>query len=286
VYAVNVGGTATTVDGLVEDDFRFEARESLNGSPALEEVVDDDSDTVHVLDPAALKPMLRAPRAGQLAATTPGGTTLDALLAHQWVVDSTGAPYIYPPAGQTRAFGQDPILDSLSVLDDAAADIGESSLVSRFNPESETYKASEDPFPRPASGSGVLRYDYTAPPIPKASEVGVVPTPAEFRKMSVYVKDGIVIQVREDIDVRDRLSDLERTYGVKFTGLSPQRATAVAVAALNALRQGQGLPPIMEYQRVLSLQNVGSDLHVTAPPGAVPGNLGILVDRGAATIAS
>ena len=88
----------------------------------------------------------------------------------------------------------------------------ESLEVKRFDPEdlSPVYNRSEDTFPRPSRDSGVIRYDFRRPPLPAVSAAagsgaggqGAYPAAKHFRRMAVYVKDGLIIQVREAIDLQ------------------------------------------------------------------------------------
>lgn len=83
--------------------------------------------------------------------------------------------------------------------------IGGSRGVKRFNLEDIEYKPSEDPWRQPAKVQGEERYDLIRPVLPKREEEmqqgqGRI-SEAQFRKTSVFVRQGKVEQVCQMVDV-------------------------------------------------------------------------------------
>jgi hypothetical protein len=293
-YIDNSGGNEVNVQGVVVDDFRYKARLTIAGKPVLDEIGSDDAVADRLSDPNGFA-LLRAPAAAASAAgssakpapdqLSPEATT-QRLLAGSWVVDPSGAPSVISAASLKRKLGEDPILDSLTVWDYVEQATQQAFTVKRFNAEAVDYKAKEDPFPKPEKGSGVTRYDLVAPFLPAANGGGAnqaVPDPKHFRKMSVYVKDGRVIQVLEKIDVVARLGDLARKYGIKFpAGASDEEKAAFAIKVINEVRVGQGGDPIRVRDMSFAVRDIGKPLTVALPSDAAAGYLSVLRDRGRA----
>jgi hypothetical protein len=308
------GDHETDVRGLVEDDFRYKARVAEDGKPVLDEVVSDDALAVRFLDPAQMSRFLRKPvkanqggsgvggngngnsqglttpgSAGNLggAGATPGEPSAAELLAtRRWVLDPAGAPSTFATANTDQTLGDDPIADARDAFAYVERAINEAVRVVEFNPESLEYRKDEDPFPTPAPHSGVTRYDFERPNLPKASQTGgganqVTPDTRHFRKMSVYVKDKRVIKVMEKIDVESRLKDLAEIYDTKFPAdRSKAELAAIAVEALNVIRTGQGQDPIRMRDMEFSLKDLGTDVKVDMPTDTTKGSLALLQNRG------
>jgi hypothetical protein len=302
------GDHETDVRGLVEDDFRYKARVAEDGRPVLDEVVSDDALTVRFLDPTQIVRFLRKPTKAKQGgsgvggsgsaptpepAANPGGgatpgqpTAAEVLATKRWVLDSAGAPSSFATANTDQTLGDDPIADSREVFAYVDRAINEAVRVVEFNPESLEYRKDEDPFPTPAPHSGVTRYDFERPTLPKASQTGsgsnqVTPDVRHFRKMSVYVKDKRVIRVLEKVDVESRLKDLAQIYDTKFPADRPKaEVAAIAVEALNVIRTGQGQDPIRMRDMEYSLKDLGTAVKVDMPTDTTKGSLALLENRG------
>ena len=304
------GDHETDVRGLVEDDFRYKARVAEDGKPVLDEVVSDDALAVRFLDPAQMSRFLRKPvkanqggtgvggngngqgvatpePAGNQGGATPGEPSAAELLGtRRWVLDPAGAPSTNAVANTDQTLGDDPIADARDVFAYVERAINEAVRVVEFNPESLEYRKDEDPFPTPAPHSGVVRYDFERPNLPKASQTGgganqVTPDTRHFRKMSVYVKDKRVIKVMEKVDVESRLKDLAEIYDTKFPAdRSKAELAAIAVEALNVIRTGQGQDPIRMRDMEFSLKDLGTSVKVDMPTDTTKGSLALLENRG------
>jgi hypothetical protein len=303
------GDHETDVRGLVEDDFRYKARVATDGKPVLDEVVSDDALAVRFLDPAAIGQFLRKPTTAKQGGSGVGGSgsapapdtsadsggssrtagepsAAEVLATKRWVLDSAGAPSAFATAGTGRTVGDDPVADARAVLAYVNRAIDEAARVVEYNPESLDYRKDEDPFEPPKNGSGVTRYDFVQPKLPRASQTGtgsnqVTPDARHFRKMSVYVKDKRIIRAVEKIDVQPLLDDLEKIYDANFPAEVPKRVlAAIAIEALNVIRTGQGQDPIRMRDMEYSLKDLGTDVKVDMPTDTTKGSLALLQNRG------
>lgn len=301
------GTRQTEVQGLVEDDLRYKARVSVGGVAVLDEAVSDDALAVRLIQPTALGDFLRRPTekgkggsgVGSAEPATPEAPTAigsdgdapdpaAALRSRRWVLDKAGAPAVFSanPA-EERGLGADPVLDSLDIFAHVERAIDEADYVAEFNEESiePVYRKDEDPFDKPEKGSEVIRYDFAAPKLPKASDRAggnqVTPDARHFRKMAVYVKEGRVLQVSEVIDVTARLDDLAEVYETKFPrDRKPEEVAAVAIDALNTIRIGQGQDPIRLRTMSYNLKDLGDPVKVDMPTEVVETSLALLQNRG------
>ena len=81
-----IAGRRLAIDGIVEDDYRYQATVLVDGSPVYSEVVADDARYVRVFSPELVVP---DGRASELGALDPA---YEAALSGNWVVDPKGAP--------------------------------------------------------------------------------------------------------------------------------------------------------------------------------------------------
>ena len=294
----------TAVRGLVEDDFRYKARVAVDGRPVLDETVSDDALYDRFLEPGRIGDFLRQPKkqdqggtglgSDQAAPAKPSGrrraeegpTAAQLLPTRRWVLDPAGAPAVFGSPDDKRLLGDDPVLDALDVFAYVERAIGSAARVVEFNEESLEYRPKEDPFPKPKKGSKVTRFDFEAPKLPKAADTSpggnqVTPDTRHFRKLSVYVKDGQVVQILEKIDVESRLDDLAKLYDTKFPADRPKsEVAAIAVEALNVIRRGQGEDPVRLRSMSYKLADVGGDVKVDLPTDATKASLALLENRG------
>jgi hypothetical protein len=212
------------VQGIVVDDFRYKLQLSLNDTPAIEEIVDDDAVAVRFLDAGLVDGFTDRQVVDKVDQTTnvPGATVIDALKAKRWVLDDAGAPSAVvdlreeKDSNGTRQQSRDPLFEARTALAYVRRTAANNFV--KYDPETlnPTYRRDEDPFPKPAKGSGVTRYDSQLVDLPPASSATSGSTPqlpsiANFRKMAVYVKGGRVIAVREFIGLSPRqLRDLTK----------------------------------------------------------------------------
>ena len=299
-------GAVTTVQGIVEDDFRYQARMLRDGDPVLDRVVSDDTVAVRFIEPETLAQFVDKEMSGLVETDTDidGVTVFDALQARRWVVDPGGAPPQLVSVDAASDPGVDPIFDALRQIDRARAATLETEVgFVEYDEDSISlvYRADEDPFPVPESGSGVTRFDLVQPEFPTASEAenGALPGEGAFRKMVVYVKDGRVIQVMEDIgltpsrldDFRDFMLRLVATgapedvrAGFESTVESTEGAALgqFLLDSLNTFRDLQGDPPVRFRTTSYELLDIGDDaLQVTLPAGElITADLAVLVNLG------
>lgn len=279
------------VRGMVEDDFRFKARVTLDGDDVLDQVVSDDAMALRFLDPSVLPNFI-------VERDTDEPSTVESLALSRWVLDDDGAPPLGAAAVEDRVRGADPVVDALTMFEYVELAMADAGDVSVFNPESIYYRADEDPFPHPDEASGIERYDILPKGFPNASERGpdgapLFPSVAQFRKMAVYVRDGVVIQVRERIAAEGRvLEDLEgfvrRLVGEQSPRLLDQFDDDVAqlpddgalaeylLGFLNIGLQQAGREVVTFRSMAFELVNIGQSLEVALPTDVVEGDLGFV----------
>jgi hypothetical protein len=240
--------------------------------------------------PAAGATPAASPTAGSIAeqvngpaATVPAGVP-GALQSGLWVVDKAGAAALTAGANQVQVVGKNPLLDALTSLEYVRTAVDQASDVAKFNPESETYRPKLDPFPRPAAGT--TRYDVVPPILKPRSKNGSgqlqlsLPDTTFFRLMAVYVKDGVVVEVREKIDIVLRLEDVQSNLQARLgdfvkvgQGASVQTQASALETTLNRQLPLAGKPPIRLRELEVRFANLGHPAPVAVPDGAVPGDL-------------
>jgi len=199
---VTNAGVKTEVQGVIEDDFRYRSKLFINGKGVMDEIVHDDALAEKFAEPDELAKFVR--RNSLPTAPVEGlptkAETVQELKTGQWVIDPSGAPSILGQAAEGRQQGDDPIYDSRTIFQ-YLEHTARTMPVIKFNPDALEYKPKEDPFPKPGKGSGVIRYDFVRAPVPRPSQSGggnqAVPDTINFRKMAVYVKNGIILRVLE-----------------------------------------------------------------------------------------
>jgi hypothetical protein len=184
--------------------------------------------------------------------------------------------------------GNDPMFDAVTALQYVRTAVDAAAFVRKYDPESlePTYKPAEDPFPRPARGSGIDRYDLKEEPLPAASVNGsfAAPQVSNFRKMAVYVRHGRVIEVREKIDVLSHVAELAHNYHASV----PQGAHATAADQINFVVQlynryavASGNDPLRVRTMTLQLLDVGQPQTVQVPTqDVVTGSASLLPFQG------
>lgn len=324
-------GTTTRVDLLVTDDYRYKAQVSVDGQPALDVIVRDDALAVRVIDVDAaaeavgeavaaatsggasgipgLPQIPQAPATEASDSTSDGGDgaggatspptseVIQALETRNWVIDPTGAPELFSAtAGKVLEEGEGgiiaPVLEALRSLQATENAIRQAREVKRFNEENLEYDRRADTFPKPESGSTVLRYDLFPQGLPNPNQgIGsaqeTLPDEHHFRRMSIYLDGGEVAQVLEAIEINPRLlDDIEGRYDIALPLDEEERAAQIAVEELNALRLAAGLDPIEPKLVSVEILEVDGTEAILLPDTGVAGNLKSLVQVKAAEASS
>jgi hypothetical protein len=298
-------GVTTVVEGEVEDDFRYRARLSRGGRHLMDEVVVDDELFIRFTQPQGIQAMLVSGAGRGEETAVDGVRVVDALESRRWVRDPHGAPSILRTADIEETLGTDPVAEARSVLRYAEQMIGRAWAISRYNPESLDYKPSEDPFPTPEDGSGVTRFDYVAPFFPRGdqstSAAEAVASSRHFRKMAVYVKDGLVIRVMEQIAatgdvaenfvryIRNALETDQSTlaqFEQAIEQVPEDQMSDFLITSWNLVRQTMGEDPIRARTMSYELVDLGEDIRLAAPAGdeVIEGDLSALQGRGFRTL--
>jgi hypothetical protein len=304
VYDVRAPEESAQVKGLVEDDFRYKARVIINSTDAYDEVVSDDTLALRFISPERVNPLVDRDRLGSADLRTDfqGVTVLDALRSRHWVVDPRGAPSVTAANQADDELGDDYVLDAISALDYVERAASQALGVQRFDDEDLTpaYASSEDIFPKPQRGSGVDRYDLVRPDLPPpAQQIGggdaILPTAKHFRKMAVYVRDGVVIQVREAIELRGKAlddfvgylrtlleeaeapSEVREQYERDVRQTPRRQLGTYLLEVVNELLRQFGADLVPARFMNLDLRDIGGDIDVDLPRGEiVRGDLGVL----------
>jgi hypothetical protein len=251
-------GSLVQVRGLIEDDFRYKARLTVDGADAIDEVVNDDALAVRFLEPSFVD---------KFTSREGDRDTRAQLAARYWVTDPVGAPSIGDAAVTDRLIGIDPIVDSLSVVDYVQDAISASRGVAKFNTEALDYRPAEDPFPRPAPGSGVVRWDLHPPDMPRADALETGQGNASlarapvFRKMAVYVKNGKVVQIREQVAAKFDLLEKFHDYIDRLLDKAGGKANADLKAQIKEIEDDPALlEALCLFTLNIALGQAGEDL--------------------------
>jgi hypothetical protein len=269
-YTQSASDTTVSVTAIVEDSYRYSAELRLDGPAIYQEVVVDDALAARAMTPTALTILARP----SVAPSSP-------LRSGAWVLDKTGAPAAVHVGSQNL----DPILSSLNVLSTVQREINEGGGVSVFDPTSLSYQPRDDPFPKP--GKGETRYDVAAQALPtlagvSGSNAGTLPTPANFRRLSVYVANGHVTGVREQIGIAAQQAvKVQAAFGLAADrGLTGDALATADLIAINAVLSKAGLAAISAESLTVILAPKPAGFVVMLPAQSIQGSLYALRDRG------
>jgi hypothetical protein len=313
-YTVNSPDAAYQVQGLVEDDFRYKARLIRDSEPVFDEVVNDDAIAVRFAQPDLLGPFVDDSQreVADLDTDLTGVSVIDVLEAKRWVLDPNGAPSLTDSSRTLRNQGKDPVFDALGVFDYVEQAMAEAFEVKKWSADdlNPAYRVSEDVFPRPSDGSGVVRYDLRRPFLPPIGTVSGSSSDSflatkHFRKMAIYVKDGKILRVMERVEVTGKAAEdfvgyvkqVLKAIGLpkeeidafddSLDGLNDKERSDTLLAAVNQGLEASGQPLIAVRTMTIDIEDIGDDdIEATLPTDTIEGSLGILVNRGQKTEAA
>jgi hypothetical protein len=256
------------VTGAIADDYRWRVRAVLPGRGYVEEVAFDDALAVRTDDPGY----------------TSGAE--HTVAPNEWVVDPKANNDLWSNEADSS-----PMSDALTVLRYVRGAINESADVVTFNPQSQDYRPKFDPFPKPVAG--VERYDVV-PPALKPRDVSTavgqasqLPGVRYFRRMSLYVKDGRITEIREQISVYSALSDPRShiaarigDYGITLPKGSLHTQARYLENALSTTAQRLGLSAVEDRTLDVTFGISGDVPDVELPQGAKRANLRALTSAG------
>ena len=238
------------ISGVISDDYRYRIASTVDGLESSSMVVVDDA---------------RAVRNGT------GG----------WQVDPHGATNLFAATANTvvRVPTANRFKDMLQILKYVRTAIGEAATVVKFNPDSQDYRPKFDPVPKPSKD--VLRYDIVPPtlaprdPTTAAGNAAQLPGVRYFRKMAIYVRDDLVVQVREHVSISDTLRDPRSRLASRIGDYNitpPQDATIHEQAtyieqAVNATARRIGQPGVRIHDLDVRFSHLGERMPVTLPTG-------------------
>lgn len=274
------GGAVTTVEVEVEDDFRHRAIWDEDGTVVYEEVVRDDALAVLAHKPAVVVDRLGRP---ELELADDGTTGAQELVTGEWIVDEVGAPTL-TPVMTVDGLGLDPVVDAVGILQLVLTSVEQSPVVTRWDDSGLEYDPERDPFRAPESGADdeEVRYDVApAPPISRAqvtdATAAAAVSPAMLRQMAIYVRDGLVTEVRLRIDASGVFEQLEKAYGLDSSGTDRERSVR-AFDAANEARQELGDDPIVARDVSVTFAEAAG-VTIVMPTGKVA-SLAFLKNRG------
>lgn len=282
--------TDVKVRGAIADDYAYKVRVSFQGVDAIDEVAVDDGLGMRFLVPEALDTLLaRSPIAtatvGAAVGSSESGTTLEALRSRRWVLDPSGAPDLTAASLQKLTVGGDPVLDALTVFAYLELAMVEAARVVRLNTDALDYFPDEDPFDVPKEGSSVIRYDLRPPEIASfaSSASGELPDVRHFRRMSVYVNKGVIVQVSERVDVGTTLDRLIEALEIKVPrGASRGQLSTIAFGVLNQLRTTRRIGAIRIRNMSMEFVDLNKPVQIQLPSEAIEGSLNVIPNRGRA----
>jgi len=227
-----------------------------------------------------------APTAAAVAPPTP--EVIQALETRNWVTDPTGAPELFSAtAGKVLEEGEGgiiaPVLEALRSLQAVENALQRAASVSRFNEENPNYDRRVDTFPKPETGSAVLRFDLFPPALPNPNQgLGApqesLPDDQHFRRMAIYIDNGRVSNVLEAIEINPRLlDDIEGRYDIDLPLENEDRAASMAIEELNSQRLAAGLDPIGAGTVTVEVLDIDGTEAILLPTEGATGNLKGLV---------
>lgn len=303
--------TSTTVAGAIEDDFRFKALTTYDGQPAFEEIVRDDALALRFHDPNVIGKLVDPTRIDTADTSTEldGITAIQALQSKRWVIDPAGAPAVTAFGTAATDIGADPVFDAITSLRYVETALVEAFSVDEWRADAlnPTYTKSEDAFPKPEEGSGVIRYDLRRLFLPAAGDAGgaggqrSLASTKNFRKMAIYVKDGRVIRVLERIEVTGKMidtvvdytrallkesrapDDLVRQFERLAAGVPNEALGRQLLTFLNGLLEQLGVAPVLARTMSLEFKRGEGTIAVDLPQAdVIKGSLEVMLASAAA----
>jgi len=306
----------TTVSAEIADSLRYKLLLNIDGRPIWQKVVRDDAVADLFLDPkedttyagAGSSPAVNVvtdyqaiagflpkdippPALDKLPRTQPLQPSL-ALLALQqgkWVIDPTGAPVLPNVGTAEEQLATSPFLRPLLMLAAVRAEVDrlDPQAIVKYSKDdlSPMFKPKDDPFPQP--DEGIDRYDVAQADLPQVTATSRDSRPdppgiESLRKLAIYLKDGKVVQIRENFDVLDRLEDLARLYQVPLKvdkNLGTVTQQRIGQLFVQLIQPPQAVPyRVHEEQLFLSYPNEVPT--ITLPRPAVKADLSLFPGQG------
>ncbi len=313
-YEVELAAGTYEVAGIIEDDLRYKLQLSVNGTPAMEQIVVDDAVAVRFFDRDLIPTLIdeNATASADLVTDVPGATVVDALGAQRWVLDEVGAPALLADTAAATETGDDtdvegaddPLLDARNVLG-YLREVATAQWMQKWDPDSlePTYRTDEDPFPAPEEGSGIERYDAILRPLPNPGQAEQG-TQAQFfsymnvRRLAIYTKNGHILSAREVIELTPRQVDdvydyttrilelnapgLVEDFQRSYRQLPPEKRPQMILDSVNVFRKNVGQSQLRYRRMSFDIEDLGDrSLRVSLPTDeVVHGSLAVLRNMG------
>lgn len=250
-----MAGRELLVVGVVEDDHRYSATVSIDGTPVYDEIVVDDARYLRVLDPTELAP------GGDVAALVAVDPALAQVATGAWVVDADGAPPEFVQGDRLPPVPLSPqlVLQRVRALDEWDALVPADPQ--EWNPDAVTYLPKDDKFDE--HGSFGTRFDVIPPaydPNRIITTMGAIEE--QFQYTSVWAGRGHITRVEQLLEFPDPDKD---TYAELYRQIT--RAGSESLQHL--VRTGVRLP----LRRVIEIEVPDDPPAVTVPEVAEPVDL-------------
>lgn len=259
-WSASVAGRTVSVEGVVEDDYRYQGTVKLDDTSVWEEVVIDDARYLRVLKPDAL---LEAELITELAA---GGGAGSALMAGEWVRDKRGAPAEFGESPQQIPLDPQLVLDAARRLD-RVSDVIRLGGYKEYNTLAADYLPKNDKFPEHKDDG--VRFDH----IPVAFNPNVLYTRLDDARR--YFEFASIWATLEGVNRIEQLTVLPKPTDGRYEELYDQ-LTRVGNRRLSVLLDAIKAAPDSEVLRTLSQTYVvqpAEGATVAAPSDAVDGDL-------------
>lgn len=258
IYLEEADGRTVEVKGKIEDSIRHSEVLLVDGQGIMERVVHDDALALNVKFPDQVA-ALSAPEPADLAVA-------EALRRGEWVIDPSGAPPEGSAGQTTENVGADALDDAANVFQYVQLAIGQAAGVIRFSADRIDYLPEEDPFPHPNEDLEEERFDLIPPPLPRR-QGEISPGPAAFRRMSIYLVEGRVVRILEQIDI-DTHPEIKRA---RETGRN-----RFLIGLAEEVKAGRTDQKIRERSMSFEIMDSGEPVTVTIPTEGFVGNLRVL----------
>lgn len=205
-----LAGHRVDIQGLVEDDYRYQASVLLDGTPVYDEVVVDNRRYVRLLAPNKIVPADLLP---ELPSLHP---TWSSLVGGVWVVDAEGAPPEFTAGANPINAPLTPelVLSTVRYLDDPETLLG--GRFREYNTKATYYLPKDDKFP--VHKDDGARFDSLPQPYdPNGVFTGLDSARKYFEYVSVWAKPGAVTRIEKVAQLPDpkddRYNDLYQQLG-------------------------------------------------------------------------
>lgn len=279
------GGVDYKIEGLVEDDYRYSAKVTVDDELVLEEVVIDDARYLRVANADMLRTVAVVESVDRPLPPRPGSAFADpatetALLTGGWVFDPTAAPAEFGGAASSgNALDANQLLNRVRFIETLPAVMHRGQGVGKWNPEATDYLPQQDRFkPIKAENLGDpfidryrssgFRYDVKPKPFdPAVSPTGLRDLEDFFLYTSVWTKGAKIRRVGRVFELPDPEDSQYKDFFQPLRSGTTGEATRQLILAVKNAKERT------VYSDFYIYEDLPEGARVTAPEGAVRANL-------------